>query len=32
MPIEIHVKPYYTVVERLKMLKADFKLDYSLKT
>ena len=32
MPIEIHGKPYYTVVERLKMLKADFKLDYSLKT
>ena len=30
MPIEIHGKPYYTVVERLKMLKADFKLDYSL--
>ena len=32
MPIEIHGKPYYTVVERLKMLKADFKLDYSLTT
>ena len=30
MPIQIHGKPYYTVVERLKMLKADFKLDYSL--
>tara|TARA_R100000655_G_scaffold18572_2_gene38986 strand:- start:543 stop:1181 length:639 start_codon:yes stop_codon:yes gene_type:complete len=32
MPIQIHGKPYYTVVERLKMLKADFKLDYSLTT
>ena len=32
MPIKIHGKPYYTVVERLKMLKADFKLDYSLTT
>ena len=32
MPIQIHGKPYYTVVERLKMLKADFKLAYSLTT
>ena len=30
MPIQIHGKPYYTVVERLKMLKADFKINYSL--
>ena len=32
MPVNIHGKEYYTVVERLKMLKNDFKIDYSLTT
>ena len=32
MPVNIHVKEYYTVVERLKMLKSDFKINYSLTT
>ena len=32
MPVNIHGKEYYTVVERLKMLKRDFKIDYSLTT
>lgn len=32
MPVNIHGKEYYTVVERLKMLKSDFKIDYSLTT
>ena len=32
MPVNIHGKEYYTVVERLKMLKSDFKINYSLTT
>ena len=32
MPVNIHGKEYYTVVERLKMLKNDFKINYSLTT
>ena len=32
MPVDIHGKQYYTVVERLGMLKADHKQNYSLKT
>lgn len=32
MPIDIQGKDYYTVVERMQMLKDDFKINYSLKT